>query len=97
MLVAPELPDNHQSMRRPSRKKPPVGSPTRVAAQTIDAAPFSTLRLAPCPPMSVRTQPGQTALTMIRRAPSSGAQTRTSALSAIFETRYPDDGQPRSR
>jgi hypothetical protein len=69
----------------------------RVAAQTIEAAPFSTLRLAPLPPMSVRTQPGQTALMMILRAASSGAQTRTSALSAIFETRYPDDGQPRSR
>ena len=47
---------------------------------------MSTLRVAPRPPMSVRAQPGQTALMMICRAASSGAQTRTSALSASFET-----------
>ena len=46
----------------PSRKKPPVASPG-VAAQTTDDAPCSTLRGADRPPIRVRTQPGQTALT----------------------------------
>ena len=47
----------------PSRKKPPVGPESgRVAAQTTLAAPASTGR-PPGPPMSVATQPGQTALT----------------------------------
>ena len=50
----------------PSRKKPPLGpSSGRVAAQTMPEAPSSTVRSALEPPISVRTQPGQTELTKI--------------------------------
>lgn len=57
----------YQSIGRPSRKKPPEGpSGPSVAAQTIPAAPSATLRGALEPPMSVRTQPGQTLLTRTR-------------------------------
>src|SRR4051794_30814688 len=51
----------HHGMGARSRKKPPVGpSSGRVAAHVIVSAPSSTERGAPAPPMSVRTQPGQT-------------------------------------
>ena len=51
----------HHGSGWPSRKKPPVGPESgRVAAQTTLAAPASTGR-PPGPPMSVATQPGQTA------------------------------------
>ena len=57
------LPHGHIVAGGPSRKKPPVGPESgRVAAQTTLAAPASTGR-PPGPPMSVATQPGQTALT----------------------------------
>ena len=77
----------HQSIGRPSRKKPPVGpSSGSVAAHTMPAAPSATGR-PPAPPMSVATQPGQTALTRIRSPRSSAARMRVSALSAAFDVR----------
>lgn len=52
----------YQGVGLPSLKNPPVGPSSGAAAQTIDAAPSSTLLGAPRPPMSVRAQPGETAL-----------------------------------
>src|SRR5437762_5630428 len=59
----------------------------------MDRPPTGTLRVAPRPPMSVRTHPGQTALTRIPRGESSRASIRVRALRATFETEYAD-GQP---
>src|SRR5207244_8372341 len=66
---------------RPSRKNPPVGpSFVNVAAHTTLAAPAATGR-PPAPPMSVATQPGQTAFTRMPSSRSSAASIRVSALS----------------
>ena len=51
-----------------------------VAAQTTLAAPAATGR-----PMSVATQPGQTAFTRTRWPCSSAASIRASALRAVFD------------
>ena len=75
----------HQGSGRPSRKKPPVGPLSgRVAAHTRPAAPAETGR-PPAPPMSVATQPGQTAFTRKRSARSSAASIRVRAFSAALE------------
>ena len=76
----------HQGMGFPSRKKPPVGPSSRSAAQRIEAAPSPSERGAPGPPISVRTQPGQTELIFTARPSNSGAMIRTRALSAALET-----------
>jgi len=63
---------------RPSRKKPPVGPESgRGAAQVTLAAPSATGR--PPGPMSVATQPGQTALTRTSSFPWRPATRRTAA------------------
>src|SRR5205085_8903204 len=55
-----------------------------VASQTIVAAPSATDRVAPSPPMSVRTQPGQTLFTAhFGRAAASWTVT---PFNAVFET-----------
>src|SRR5262245_33431574 len=78
---------NHQAIGRVSRKKPPVGpSGGRVAAQVMPEAPVSRERGAEGPPMSVRTQPGQTALIRMPRSERAGARMRTRALRPTFET-----------
>ena len=79
----------HQGTTRPSRKKPPVGpSSGTSAAQTTDAAPSRTGR-PPGPPISVRTQPGQTEFTRILvSGAASAASIRVSALSPALLTRY---------
>src|SRR5689334_19880198 len=83
----------HHAMVLPSRKKPPCGpSAPKVAAQTMPLAPTSTERLAPAPPISVLTQPGQTELTCTRAL--CRAKMRVSALSAALDTRYAELGQP---
>ena len=53
----------------------------------MPAAPSATGR-PPAPPISVATQPGQTAFTRIPVPESSAARIRVSALSATFETLY---------
>ena len=70
----------------------------RSESQTGVSAPSSGLRGALRPPMRVRTQPGQAALTRMWRASpaSSRARTRTSAFMQTFETEYADVGQPRA-
>jgi hypothetical protein len=69
----------------------PVGpSAARRQAQSTEAAPCSTERGAPGPPMSVRTQPGQTAFT--RAAGSSRAHSRVRAFSAALLGPYPPGG-----
>lgn len=56
----------YQGIGSPSRKRPPLGPPLgRVAAQIIPLIPCSMERSAFGPPISVRTQPGQTAFTQI--------------------------------
>src|SRR4029453_19589086 len=53
----------YHSMALRSRKTPPVGpSSGSVASHTVVSTPCSTDRGADGPPMSVRTQPGSTAL-----------------------------------
>src|SRR5439155_5013602 len=64
-----------------------------IAPRTINRAPTSTLRLAPGPPISVRTQPGQTELTRIFLEASSRARIRVRAFIATFDTEYAE-GQP---
>ena len=79
--------DETDLQRKLARKKPLVGpSSGSVAAHTMPAAPSATGR-PPLPPMSVATQPGQTALTRMASRRSSAAKTRVSALSAALETR----------
>src|SRR5580693_10722610 len=76
----------YQGSGLPSRKKPPVGPESgRVAAQTTLAAPSATGR-PPGPPMSVATQPGQTALTRIPAGRSPAASVRVSAFSPALDT-----------
>ena len=71
-----------------SRKKPPLGpSSGRVASHTMVSAPCSTERSASGPPMSVRTQPGQTELILTPDSLSSSARMRVRALSAVLEKR----------
>src|SRR5262249_4449565 len=74
------------AIRRPSRNTPPVS--VAVTPNSTLAAPSSTERGAPRPPMSVRTQPGHVAFTRIWRSASSAARIRVSALSAAFEAPY---------
>src|SRR2546422_4150358 len=63
----------HHGNGRPSRKNPAVGpSSASVAAHTTLAAPSATGR-PPGPPMSVATQPGQTAFTRMPSFRSSAA------------------------
>src|SRR5439155_20341282 len=59
----------------------------------MDLAPTCTLRLAPGPPMSVRTQPGQTELMEILRGASSRARIRVREFRATVDTEYAE-GQP---
>src|SRR5829696_7985795 len=81
-------PGHYQGIGRRSRKKPPVGPLSgRVAAQTGVSAPSSTERVAPDPPMSVRTQPGQTELTRIPLPRSSEARMRVSTFKPALERR----------
>src|SRR5260221_10834660 len=71
-----------------SRKNPPVGPLSgSIASQTAVCAPFSTLRLAVGPPISVRTQPGQIELTRIFSSAVAVATMRVSALSMVFDVR----------
>src|SRR6185436_4615983 len=54
----------YHAMRCLSLKKPPVGPPSgSVASHSVVSTPCCTDRGAEAPPMSVRTQPGSTALT----------------------------------
>src|SRR5919106_1603188 len=78
----------YQGIGLRSRKKPPLGAPSgSVASQTGVLAPSSTERRAFCPPMSVRTQPGQTELTRMFSSSSSAVNIRVSALRPVFDTR----------
>jgi hypothetical protein len=54
-----------------------------VASHTIVSAPFSTERVAPGPPMSVRTQPGQTEFTA--NFGSATASCEVTPFRAVFE------------
>src|SRR5947207_5376810 len=74
----------HHGISFRSRQNLPVSlRGASVASQTIVSAPCATVRVAPAPPMSVCTQPGQTELTaMPGRA---AASCRVTALSAAFE------------
>src|SRR5215203_3106388 len=71
----------HHGIDRRSRKKPPVGPLFgSVAAQTGVSAPSSTERVAPDPPMSVRTHPGQTELTRMPLSPHLDPHVRSANL-----------------
>ena len=59
----------------------------RVAAQTGVSAPSSTERVAPDPPMSVRTHPGQTELTRMPLPRNSEARMRVRTFKPTLETR----------
>jgi hypothetical protein len=73
-------------MRFPSCQKPPV---TLASASSTGhrmlSAPCWRLRGAPGPPMSVRTQPGQTAFTAMPRDFRAAARWTVMALSVVFE------------
>jgi len=59
-------PRHHHGIDFRSRKNPPLGpSSGNVASHTMVSAPCSTERSACGPPMSVRTQPGHTELTLM--------------------------------
>jgi len=89
-------PLRHHGMGLPSRNHPPVGpSAGRRAAQSTDAAPCSTDRGAPCPPISVRTHPGSTEFT--RTSGSSRANSRASALRAALLAPYPSGASSERR
>jgi hypothetical protein len=62
----------------------------------VVATPSSTEREAFGPPMSVRTQPGQTALTLMPVPWSSLAKIRVSAFRPALETRYAGKRLPMS-
>ena len=79
---------HYQSIGSLSRKNPPVGLLSgSVASQTIVSAPCSVVRGAFCPPISVLTQPGQTAFTRIFLSLSSSAKIRVNAFNAVFDIR----------
>jgi mannosyltransferase len=87
MLLSAPRPRSHHGNGRPSRKNPPVGpSSGRSTAQSTLAAPSATERGAAGPPMSVRTHPGQVALTRIPVPRRSAARTRVIAFSAALAT-----------
>src|SRR6185295_4402147 len=89
--IPPDLPDprDYHSIGRRSRKNPPVGpSSGSVAAHTIVSAPCSTERGADGPPISVRTQPGSTALASTPRPRYVSASSFVNALSAVFDIEY---------
>src|SRR5882762_11613800 len=89
-------PLRHHGMGLPSRNHPPVGpSAGRRAAQSTDAAPCSTDRGAPCPPISVRTHPGSTEFTST--SGSSRANSRASALRAALLAPYPSGASSERR
>src|SRR5881396_2603249 len=77
----------HHGISFRSRQNLPVSlRGASVASQTIVSAPCATVRVAPAPPMSVCTQPGQTELTaMPGRA---AASCRVTAFNAAFEIEY---------
>src|SRR6058998_2663947 len=77
----------HQGISFRSRKNFPVSfCGASAASQTIVFAPSSTERVAPCPPISVRTQPGQTEFTA--NFGNAVASCEVTALSAVFEMQY---------
>src|SRR6267378_4824587 len=72
-----------------SRKKAPVGPLSgAVASHTTVSAPFSTVRVAPRPPMPVCTQPGSTEFTRIPIPSDSAAVTRVTTLIPAFDNLY---------
>ena len=76
----------YQSMRRRSRKNPPVGpSSPKVASHTGVSAASSGEVVAPAPPMRVRTHPRHTALTLTPR-PAPAASFTVRALRAALLT-----------
>ena len=79
----------YQGIDLRSRRNSPVNfAGASVTSQTGVSAPCSTVRGAPSPPISVRTQPGQTELTAIFFLPSAEASWVVTALSAVFEMLY---------
>ncbi len=56
-----------------------------VASQMMESAPSVTDRSACFPPMSVRTQPGETAFTQMFLVASAADCWRVSAFSAVLE------------
>ena len=80
------LPPSHQGIGLPSRKNPPLGpSAGSVASHTIPSAAWRALSGADGPPMRVRAQPGQAALTFTSPRTSEASFT-VRAFSAAFET-----------
>src|SRR5437660_11450594 len=74
----------YQGISFRSRKNFPVSfCGASLASHTIVSAPSSTDRVAPCPPISVRTQPGQTEF--IANFGSAVANCDVTPLSAVFE------------
>src|ERR1043166_10277596 len=83
------LADGHHGISFRSRKNLPVSSRgAAVASHTIVSAPSATERGAFGPPMSVRTQPGQTEFTPMPLLRNAAASWRVTALSAVFEMLY---------
>ena len=60
-----------------------------AASHTIVSAPSSTERVAPCPPISVRTHPGQTEFTA--NFGNAVASCDVTSLSAVFEIQQAGD------
>src|SRR5262249_55878824 len=88
--ASPTVPDGlcvvlNYSVGLPSSNTPAVGPPgaSRTPQRTL-AAPCSTERGAPAPPISVRHHPGLIAFTRIPRGPSSFANRRAIADSAAL-------------
>src|SRR5438876_927996 len=98
------LPRRHEVLRRrgavhdqlpregPGRRAP-VASAGSLTVRKIERPPTGTLREAPRPPMSVRTHPGHTELTVIPFGDRSRPRIRVNALSETLDTEY-EDGQP---
>src|SRR5437762_10762291 len=75
---------DYQGITFRSRKNLPVSfCGASAASQTMPVAPSPTERLAFGPPMSVRTQPGQTELTA--NFGKAAASCEVTPLSAVFE------------